>query len=54
MAPAVIPNEIPKALAMPISAIPTVAEVVQLLPVATEITAQITTQAARNIDGLRI
>ena len=54
MAPAVIPKEIPKASAIPIRAIPTVAEVVQLLPVATEITEQISTQAARNIVGFNI
>ena len=43
-----------KALAIPIKAIPTVAEVVQLLPVATEMIAQITTQAAKKIDGFKI
>ena len=52
MAPAVIPVEISKASAIPIKAIPTVAEVVQLLPVATEITEHIITQAARKIVGL--
>ena len=39
---------------IPINAIPTVAEVVQLLPVATEIMAQIIIQAARKIVGFRI
>src|SRR5690554_5301986 len=53
MAPAVIPKEMSKALAIPISAIPTVAEVVQLLPVAMEITAQITTQDAKKIVGFK-
>ena len=46
-APAVIPNEMPKASPIPIKAIPTVAAVVQLLPVAMEIMAQITTLAAK-------
>src|SRR5690554_4399869 len=41
MAPAVIPNGMFMASAIPIRAIPTVAEVVQLLPVATDIMAQI-------------
>ena len=50
-APAVMPNGTPKASAIPIKAIPTVAEVVQELPVATEITAQITTHAGRKIVG---
>ena len=54
IAPAVIPTDIPNALAIPISAIPTVAEVVQLLPVATEIIAQIITQEAKNIVGFKI
>src|SRR5690606_6254070 len=54
IAPAVIPTEMPKASAIPIRAIPTVAEVVQLLPVATEITEHMIIQAARKIVGLRI
>ena len=40
-APAIIPEGKPKALPMPIKAIPTVADVVQLLPVAKEIIAHI-------------
>ena len=51
-APAVIPGLIPRAFPMPTRAMPTVAEVVQLLPVATEMIAQITTQAGKKIWGL--
>ena len=54
MAPAVMPREIPRASPMPTRAIPTVAEVVQLLPVATEMMALITTQAPRKMVGFRI
>jgi len=46
--------ETPSASPIPISAIPTVADVVQLLPVAIEIIAQIIKLAARNIVGFRI
>ena len=45
---------IPSTLPIPINAIPTVADVVQLLPVAKEIIAQITMQAGRNILGCKI
>ena len=38
---------------IPISATPTVADVVQLLPVATEIIAAIITDAGKNISGLK-
>ena len=54
IAPAVIPTGTPIAFPTPISAIPTVAEVVQELPVATDIRAQITTLAAKKTVGLRI
>ena len=47
-APATIPDGIPKAFPIPISAIPTVAEVVQLLPVESEITAHIIKQDGKN------
>ena len=53
-APATIPIGIPNTFPMPINAIPTVADVVQLLPVAKEIIAQITMQAGRNIVGCKI
>src|SRR5690606_13881362 len=53
-APATIPRGIPKALPIPIRAMPTVAEVVQELPVATEIIAQIITVAGRKTEVLRI
>ena len=46
-APATIPESKPSELPIATKAIPTVAEVVQLLPVATEIIAQITTQAGK-------
>lgn len=51
-APAIIPVEMPKADPMPTSAIPTVAEVVQELPVAMEITAQIIMEAGKKMAGL--
>ena len=50
-APAAIPSETPRTFAIPIRAIPTVAEVVQLLPVAKEIMAQIMIHAGKNILG---
>tara|TARA_B100000902_G_scaffold277537_1_gene263311 strand:- start:1 stop:279 length:279 start_codon:yes stop_codon:yes gene_type:complete len=53
-APAIIPEGNPRALPIPIRAIPTVADVVQLLPVANEIIAQITIQDGRKIDGCKI
>ena len=53
-APAVIPTSIPSVFPIPINAIPIVADVVQELPVAIDIIAQIITQAARNIVGLSI
>ena len=46
-----MPVSIPIALPMPMRAIPTVAEVVQLLPVAIEIMAQIIIQAGKNTEG---
>ena len=52
-APAIIPGEIPRALPIPTRAIPTVAEVVQLLPVAIEIIAAIMMDAGRKIVGFR-
>ena len=48
MAPATIPIFIPKAVPMPIRAMPTVAEVVQLDPVATETIAHTITAATKN------
>ena len=42
----------PRAVPMPTSAIPTVAEVVQELPVAMDIIAAIITDAGKNISGL--
>ena len=53
-APAVIPRGMPIALPIPIKAIPTVADVVQELPVAIEIMAQIITQDGRKKDGCNI
>ncbi len=53
-APATMPKGIPIAWPIPIKAIPTVAEVVQELPVAIEIMAQMTTVAGRNIVGFNI
>ena len=53
-APATIPTGIPKTFPIPIKAIPTVAEVVQLLPVAKEIMAQIIMQAGKKIIGCKI
>ena len=50
-APPTIPAGIPNALPIPTRAIPTVAEVVQLLPVAIDIIEQIIIQAGRNILG---
>ena len=44
----------PNASPIPIRAIPTVAAVVHELPVATDIIAQITTHAAKNIVGFNI
>ena len=52
-APAIIPVGIPKALPIPTNAIPTVAEVVQELPVAIEIIAEMTTEAGKKIDGFK-
>ncbi len=52
-APAVIPIEIPRASPIPINAIPTVAEVVQELPVAIEMIAQIIKQAAKKIGWIQ-
>ena len=49
-----MPRDIPNASPMPIRAIPTVAAVVQLLPVAIEIIALMTTQAPRNMVGFNI
>src|SRR5690554_8213286 len=54
MAPAVISNGMIMASAITIRAIPTVAEVVQLLPVATAIMPQIMTQVARKMVGFKI
>ena len=51
IAPADISTGIPIALEIPINAIPTVADVVQLLPVAIEIIAHIIKHAGRKIDG---
>ena len=51
IAPADISTGIPIAFEIQIRAIPTVAEVVQLLPVAIEIIAHITRQDGRKIDG---
>ena len=51
-APAIMPVLIPNAVPIPTNAIPTVADVVQELPVATEITAQIITDAGKNMAGL--
>ena len=50
-APATTPGGKPIAFPIPTNAIPTVADVVQLLPVATEITEQITTVDGRKMDG---
>ena len=50
-APATIPTGISKARPIPMRAIPTVAEVVQLLPVAKEMIAQITIQAGKKMEG---
>ena len=47
-----MPKGIPKASPIPINAIPTVADVVQELPVAIDIIAAISTQAGKNIVGL--
>ena len=52
-APAIMPVGIPKALPIPINAIPTVADVVQELPVAIEIIAAIITDAGKKIAGLK-
>ena len=54
IAPAAIPVGIPIALDIPMSAIPTVADVVQLLPVAKDIIAHITTQDGKKTEGWRI
>ena len=53
-APAIIPEGIPIALPIPISAIPTVADVVQLLPDAKDIIAHIIIHEGRKIDGCNI
>ena len=53
-APAIMPTGRPMAFPIPMSAMPTVAEVVQLLPVATEISAQIIIQAAKKKVGCKI
>ena len=53
-APATIPTGISRARPIPIKAIPTVAEVVQLLPVAKEIIAHIIIQAGKKILGCKI
>ena len=53
-APATIPTGISRARPIPIKAIPTVAEVVQLLPVAIEMMAQMTIQAGKKILGCKI
>jgi hypothetical protein len=45
---------IPRAFPIPIRAIPTVADVVQELPVAIDIIEDINTVAGKNIVGLRI
>jgi hypothetical protein len=54
IAPAAIPVGIPIAFAIPIKAMPTVADVVQLLPVDIEIMAQIIKHEGRNIEGWSI
>ena len=53
-APPTIPGGMPRAFPIPTNAIPTVADVVQLLPVATDIIEHITTQAGRKILGSSI
>src|SRR5690606_1217477 len=53
MAPAVIPNGMPNVRPIPIRAIPTVAEVVQELPVARLTTEQIITQVTKNMVGFK-
>ena len=54
IAPPIKPSEIPKAVPIPSIAIPIVAIVDQLLPVANETIAQTIQQAKRKIDGLSI
>ena len=54
IAPAIIPSSKPKALPIPRSATPTVATVVQLLPVAMDTTALTMQAAMRNIVGFKI
>ena len=54
IAPAIIPSEIFRALPIPISAIPIVADVVHELPVAIETIIQIIHAASRKISGLSI
>ncbi|WP_416171357.1 hypothetical protein [Algoriphagus boritolerans] len=54
IAPAMIPSSKPSAFPIPSNATPTVATVVQLLPVATDTTEQITHAATKKISGLRI
>ena len=53
-APATIPTGMSSARPIPIKAIPTVADVVQLLPVAIEIIAQIIIHAGKKILGCKI
>ena len=53
-APATIPAGVCRTVPIPIKAIPTVAEVVQLLPVAKEMIAQIMIQAGKKMLGCRI
>src|SRR5690606_15325829 len=53
-APAIIPEDMPNAVPIPTNALPTVAEVVHELPVATEIIAAMITEAGRNIVGFKI
>ena len=52
-APATIPAGIPNAEPIPTKATPTVAEVVQELPVAKEIMAAISTEAGKKTGGLK-
>ena len=54
IAPATIPKGIFKTLPIPIKAIPTVADVVQLLPVEIDIIAHIIIHAGKKILGCRI
>ena len=54
MAPAIHPSSNPNARPMPIRATPMVATVVHDEPVKSEMTAQMTHEASRKIDGWRI